>query len=69
MYSYSEFKRKLDYTYGLSEKDIFYIIGVFFEETNGFQKSCNKKFYNLIADKVIKVYWSDYEWYIDVCSI
>lgn len=68
MYSYSEFKRALKYTFGLSDKDIYYIIGVFFDETNGFQHSYSKRFYTLSVDKVVYVKWlvSAYEWHIEI---
>ncbi len=68
MYSYSEFKKVLENTLGLLEKDIFYIIGIFFEETDGFQKSSYKTFYNLNIDKIVKVFWSasSYEWRVEI---
>lgn len=69
MYSYEDFKKKLDRTYGFSEKEIFYIIGVFFDKTDGFTHRYKETFYDLRKHEIITIEWShetfgwDYEIY------
>lgn len=58
MYSYSEFKKILNKNYGFSEKEIFYIIGVFFDKTNGFTHSHEEEFYDLREHEIVHVKWS-----------
>ena len=65
--SYTEFKRSLRYIYGFSEKEIFYIIGVLFDKTDGFTRIHKEKFYNLKENAVIYIEWSiDYSWDIEI---
>lgn len=66
--SYTEFKRELDYIHGISEKEIFYIIGIMFEKTNGFTWSHKEKFYGLKENAVFYIEWSydNYSWSIEV---
>ena len=66
MYSYTQFKFRLNHQHGLSRRDIYYIIGVFFEFTDGFTKAYERPFYDVKQGKVIYVSWSpkDYAWNI-----
>ena len=66
--SYTEFKRSLHYTYGFSEKEIFYIIGVLFDKTDGLTRTHKEKFYNLKENAVVYIEWSidTYGWDIEV---
>lgn len=66
--SYTEFKRTLDYTYGFSEKEIFYIIGILFEKTDGFERSHKEIFYGLRRNTVFHIEWSKdtYGWDIEI---
>lgn len=68
MYSYIEFKKLLDYTYGFSEKEIFYIIGILFDKTDGFKRTHKEKFYDLRENAVVYIEWSidTYGWDIEV---
>ena len=71
MYSYTEFKEILDDLYDFSEKEIFYIIGMLFDKTDGFKRSHREKFYNLKADAVVYIEWSikTYGWDIEIDRI
>lgn len=68
MYSYTEFKKLLDYTYGFSEKEIFYIIGVLFDKTDGFTRTYKEKFYGLRENAVVYIEWAidTYGWDIEI---
>ena len=71
MYSYKEFKKLLDRTYGFSEKEIFYIIGVFFDKTYGFTITHEETFYDLKDNAIVYIEWSidTYSWGIEVDEI
>lgn len=68
MYSYTEFKQVLKRVYGLSERDIFYIIGVMFDKTEGFTSSHKEKCYDFKENAVFYIEWSKetYGWDIEV---
>ena len=68
MYSYTEFKQVLKRIYGLSESDIFYIIGVMFDKTEGFTSSHKEKCYHFKENAVFYIEWSKetYGWNIEV---
>lgn len=68
MYSYTEFKKELKNIHGISEKEIFYIVGVMFEKTDGFSESHTERFYNLKENAVFDIKWSidSYGWDIEV---
>jgi hypothetical protein len=67
-YSYSELKRELERTCGLSEKEIYYIIGIFFDKTDGYQMSHTEVFYGIKENTNICVSWTKdtYSWDIEV---
>ena len=71
MYSYTEFKKMLDYNYGFSQKEIFYIIGVLFDKTDGFTKTHKEKFYDLRENTIIYIEWAidTYGWDIEVVEL
>ena len=66
MLSYIDFKKYLK-RLGFSEMEIFYIIGVFFEETEGFTKTLSKIFYNIGGYTSVHIDWdlSTYGWDVD----
>jgi hypothetical protein len=68
MCSYTEFKKELKNIHDISEKEIFYIVGVMFEKTNGFSESHKEKFYGLRENTVFDIKWSidSYGWDIEV---
>lgn len=67
-YSYSEFKRELEHTCGLSENEIYYIIGIFFDKTDGYQMSHKEVFYGIKGNTNICISWSkdSYGWNIEI---
>lgn len=70
-YSYLEFKKELERTCGLSEREMYYIIGVFFDKTDGYTKPYSKAFYNIHGHTNLLVSWSpnSYGWNVEFVKV